>query len=196
MQNGVLLYQNFFGHPVKVQSVQSVTKSITSLAVGDLLKEHPETFSLDELMSDWVPAWKSDSQKSQITLRMILSHTSGLPEGEEVINQPDTVAYAENLPLQNTPGTAYVYSDAGAALLDLVISQVSGMKTDQYVKSRIFDPLRISEWSWDSDQAGNVETCGGLFMKPTDLLSIGQMMLAKGFVNGQSIVPSGRGSSG
>jgi hypothetical protein len=185
-EHGTVVFENHFGIPIHEQSIQSVTKSVCAMAIGNLLRTHADTFSLEDPMSKWVPTWADDAQKKQITVRMILDHTSGLPEGAEF--PADLIAYAENLALENPPGTAWVYSDAGIALLDRVIAGVAGKPTDQYVGDTIFEPLGIRGWSWAHDDAGHVQTGGGLYLKPTDLLRLGELMLDQGTFEGAPVL--------
>jgi len=192
VQNGKTLYHNLFENPDWPRSVQSVTKSIVSLDIMKLLNSG-RIASLDSPMSTWIPAWKNDPLKSQITLRMIMNHTSGLPDTDTVTDffqSPDYIQAAENVALIGTPGGQYKYSTIGITLLQPVVAQASGMSVDEYTRREIFVPLNISDAEWARDHAGHEETGGGLYLCSNDLLRVGKLLLDEGFHERSWIVTS------
>jgi len=192
VQNGKVVYSNYFTGQDQVRSVQSITKSISSLAIGILI-DQGKVESLDLPMSHWIPDWSEDSEKSKITLRMIMSHTSGLPDVNTVPEfwfQPNTVRAAIDTPLIASPGSQYLYSNIGASLLQQVISRSSGKSVTAFVGEFLFSPLGITDFIWKKDKAGNENTSGGLYLSTADLLKIGSTLLGGGCFEGKSIVRS------
>ncbi|MGZ3747540.1 MAG: serine hydrolase domain-containing protein [Pseudobdellovibrionaceae bacterium] len=190
IQNGKVIYSNYFTEQDQVRSVQSITKSVCALAIGILL-DQGKIESLDLPMSKWIPDWSEDSEKSRITLRMIMSHTSGLPDIDTIPDfwsQPDSVRAAISMPLIAHPGSQYLYSNIGATLLQPVIAQSSGRSVMAFVRDAIFSPLGITDFHWNKDKAGNEITSGGLFLSTADLLRIGSVLLGNGFFEGKSII--------
>src|SRR5713101_2618714 len=128
-----------------VFEVASVTKPFTATAVIALAEEGK--LNLDDPISkfiDGTPAtWKS------ITVRHLLSHTSGLPGGSPVKRdgsplleittrqQYDDVLMCS---LASVPGERGLYSDPGYFLLGMIIEKVSGLPYNQYMEKRIFGP--------------------------------------------------------
>lgn len=102
--------------------------------------------TLDAPVNRFLPRF-SGGAKGQVTLRMLLDHTSGLPpwvpfyrhahSPEDVIDQ----LFAE--PLNRTPGDSAEYSDLNAMLLGLVIEQVAGRPLDRAVESEVVRPLGL-----------------------------------------------------
>jgi CubicO group peptidase (beta-lactamase class C family) len=95
-----------------------------------------------------------------ITVREILSHTSGLPFSSPM-EQPtldglplrDAVRSYAIVPLQFTPGTRYQYSNAGINTAGRIIEVVSGMSYEQFMKERLFKPLGMKDTTfWPSAQ--------------------------------------------
>ena len=187
IENGRVLYSNRFGQTEKVQSVQSITKSVCALAIGVLL-DRGAIRTIEEPMSAWIPAWKSHPEKSKITLRMILSHTSGLPNDAELGNARDRIEYAIQRDLVAAPGEKFIYSNVGSALFQHVIASASGQSVESFVDQFLFLPLGITDRSWYKDELGHEGTGGGLSMRPSDLIKIGEMMLASGLYAGKQVV--------
>ncbi|GAA5222446.1 serine hydrolase domain-containing protein [Membranihabitans marinus] len=156
--------------------IASQTKAVTSTAVMMLWEEGK--FQLDDPIHKWIPEFKNArildtfsekdssyttrSAENAITIRHLLTHTSGIGYG--VIDNDDRMKkiyqkagivdafttddykIGENikklakLPLHHNPGDAYVYSE-GMDVLGYFIEIVSGMPLDQFFEQRIFQPL-------------------------------------------------------
>ncbi|MES1263349.1 MAG: serine hydrolase domain-containing protein [Peristeroidobacter soli] len=132
-----------------VFEIGSVTKSFTSMAV--LLLQERGRVSLDNRVDQYLAnipvAWKA------VTLRQLLSHTSGVPDYEEVmgydsyrnIMTPEQViAVVSGKPLDFPPGTEWKYSNTGYYLLTLVIEKVSGEKYADFVTRNILAPAGLT----------------------------------------------------
>ncbi|WP_122412059.1 serine hydrolase domain-containing protein [Pseudomonas viridiflava] len=149
----------------------SLTKLLTSVAVLQLCEQG--VLSLDAPVTDWLPAFRprlSDGREPVITLRHLLSHSSGLGYGFE---QPPGNAYAlagvsdgldrvafdlqENLsrlaklPLLFEPGTAWGYSLA-TDVLGAVIEQGTGRALSQVLGEQVAGPLGMATTSFRQDQ--------------------------------------------
>ncbi len=189
-EKGEIIYQDYFGGQDKLRSVQSITKSVCALAIAILIDEE-KIGSLDLPMSTWIPEWKTDSAKSKITLRMIMNHTSGLPDiktVEDFWSQIDIVAAAKQVAVEAEPGSRYLYSNVATSLLEPVIAQASDQTVSSYVNQKIFRPLAIYDFRWSKDKVGHEVTAGGLFLKTADLLKLGKLMLQNGFYDGIRVV--------
>lgn len=187
IEDGKVLLNTDFGRPAKVQSVQSISKSVCAIAIGVLL-DRGQIRSVDEPMSTWIPSWRSHPAKSKITLRMILSHTSGLPNDTELGKAADRIEFAINRELVAAPGEKFIYSNVGSALFQHVIASASGMSVEAFVDQVLFVPLGIMKRSWAKDERGHEGTGGGLSMVSTDLVKIGEMMLGGGIFDGETVL--------
>ncbi|WP_122418400.1 serine hydrolase domain-containing protein [Pseudomonas viridiflava] len=149
----------------------SLTKLLTSVAVLQLCEQG--VLSLDAPVTDWLPAFRprlSDGRESVITLRHLLSHSSGLGYGFEqppgnayeaagVSDGLDRVAFdlQENLsrmaklPLLFEPGTAWGYSLA-TDVLGAVIEQGTGRGLSQVIDEQVTRPLGMASTSFRQDQ--------------------------------------------
>jgi CubicO group peptidase (beta-lactamase class C family) len=135
----------------------SVTKTLTAIAVLQLRDRG--LLSLDDPVTRWVPelrrVYDSAGGADRITLRMLLSHTSGLQDptwpwtrGEswEPFEPTDWSQLVAMMPYQRlrfAPGTAYGYSNPGYLYLARVIEQVSGDPWAVYVQKNIWMPLGL-----------------------------------------------------
>ncbi|ODJ91673.1 esterase [Pseudomonas viridiflava] len=180
-QGGVLRYVSARGWADRERRVSvtrdtrfrlaSLTKLLTSVAVLQLCEQG--ILSLDAPVTDWLPAFRprlGDGREPVITLRHLLSHSSGLGYGFE---QPPDNAYAlagvsdgldrvafdlqENLsrlaklPLLFEPGTAWGYSLA-TDVLGAVIEQGTGRGLSQVIDEQVARPLGMASTSFRQDQ--------------------------------------------
>jgi CubicO group peptidase (beta-lactamase class C family) len=159
--------------------IASMTKAITATAVMMLYEEGK--FGLDDPISRYIPEFKnpmvlmsyrfSDSTyttqpaKSEITIRQLLTHTSGIGYGAidderfkamyakaGIVDAFTTNAYTigENikklarLPLHHSPGEKYVYSE-GLDVLGYFVEILSGMSYDAYLRTHLFEPLEMQD---------------------------------------------------
>ncbi len=140
-------------------SICSISKLFTSIAVMDLVEEG--RVDLDGEIQDYLPELKletgDDIVVEPVTIRGLLSHSSGLPrEGTgaywnstdfpDVAGLEDTV---NSLGLLYTPFTNYQYSNIGMSLLGKVVASVSDMDYASYVETRILQPLALETVTTD-----------------------------------------------
>ena len=169
--------------------IMSIGKSIVALAIG-MLRDEGKIPSLDMPLYHLYPEWYQ-GQKQNITLRMILNHTSGLqtdPEGNEITRAPDAVKLALCGELRDPPGEKFFYNNKATCLLSGIIRQLAEKPVDQYVQEKLFSPLEISEFGWNKDKAGNPRTLGGVQLRSKDLHKIGRFVLQRGVWEGQRLL--------
>ena len=128
----------------------SITKQFTATCV--LLLTEDGALTLDDPVRRWLPALPVSADA--VTLRHLLSHTSGLIDYEDLI--PDTqtqqVHDADVLRLLEreerlyfVPGSDYRYSNSGYALLALVVERASGERFADFLHARVFSPLGMTQ---------------------------------------------------
>ncbi len=159
-------------------SLASMTKPITSVATLMLAEEG--AFGLDDPVSMYLPdlagrdvvteidaeagVYRTEPARSEITVRQLLTHTSGLAYN---FANPTMQAMIDisgernlmNLPLVAHPGTAWNYSGSTGVLGNLV-AEVSGVPLDEFLRSRIFEPLGMVDtaYSVPDEKRGRVVT--------------------------------------
>lgn len=141
--------------------IASMTKSINASALMILVDEGK--LSLDEPASKWMPELgrmkKADGSAPQtaITLRMLLSHTAGIafPPRKATDGAISLKAYVDGLvkaPLAFEPGSSYEYG-FGPTVAGRILELVSGMKYEDFLRTRLFEPLGMKDTQFNPDQA-------------------------------------------
>jgi len=190
LKDGKVVVERYFDHPVGPIACMSITRAVSSLAILKLMDEG-KIRSLEEPLTTWFPEWKQDPLKARITLRQVLSHTSGLGHpmtGSELYKYDDMLAFAKGLPVEHEPGSQWEDNNAAAMLLAGIVKAASGRPIDDYLQDKLFLPLGIVDWNWHRDKAGTPDTFGGLALRPRDLARIGQLMLDQGRWQGRQIL--------
>ncbi len=134
----------------------SVTKQFTAMAI--MLLVHDGKLRYDEPLTEIFPEFPAYGKT--ITIRNLLNHTSGLLDYEDLMakqygNTPDdqipqihdagVLALLEKASTTNFPaGTRWAYSNSGYCVLAMVVEKVSGEPFGQFLRDRIFAPLRMT----------------------------------------------------
>ncbi|HEY4303084.1 MAG TPA: serine hydrolase domain-containing protein [Gemmatimonadaceae bacterium] len=193
LRHGKVAYENHFGKADVPIYAASVSKSFVSLAYGYLLADGKLT-SLDDKVTKYLPDFaNSDPRKDAITLRMLLTHTSGLRPGQAQLVPTDVFTFAASEPLVFSPGTSWQYLNAGADLAGALVAKIGGEAIDTYLQRKLFTPLGITTAVWDHG-AQNLPLAsgavGGLHIKAMDLAKVGQVILDGGKWNGTQLIPA------
>jgi len=168
--------------------VASLTKSLTATAIMRLAEDG--ALRLDEPVVSYLPEFRlaDPDAARRVTPRMLLAHTSGLGHtGHQppVFAAPLTTPYADRAALvarlaettlQTPPGATWSYSNEGYAALGLLVDLLSGMRAEDYLRTRIFEPLgmddtvmRFNDWRARSDRAQGYLRDGDAGFKPSAL---------------------------
>ena len=137
-----------------VFDLASLTKSLaTSTAVLQLYEQGKVQFdeAVDTYLPDFNPA--HDPQRAEVTVRMLLTHTSGLVGELDLrdswgLNGPDKaegIRRALTKPLEAAPGASFRYSDVNFILLGLMVERITGQPEDVYVQQNVFGPLGMGD---------------------------------------------------
>ena len=179
------LYGPLYKSPMMAMSS---TKSVTGLLIGALLDDG-KIKSVDEPVCKYVKEWCA-GRKGKVTLRHLLSMTSGLPlmRGESVGFVADKNPFVINLPLATEPGAAWAYSNEGVQLLSPVIDKAAGEPAQDYARRRLFEPLGMSETRLYLDEKQHAWTYAGMETTPRDLARLGLLMLNKGTWRGKRLL--------
>jgi CubicO group peptidase (beta-lactamase class C family) len=138
--------------------IGSITKSFTGLAVLSLRDDG--ALALDDPLARFVPEASKlvypTGDAPPITLRQLLTHTSGLPgQGSYSPNGPseaDVLSSLTGFALESTPGTTYRYSNLGFGLLGIAASHAAHAGFREVVQARILGPLGMASTVWDRTQ--------------------------------------------
>ena len=147
--------------------LSSVSKTVTATALMQLFENG--LFSLDDDIDDYLPfnVNHPDYQLTPITFKMLLSHTSGIKDNWSVMPYYNGDSefelsyyleeylvsggqfYGSNSNFTNSmPGTNYIYSNIGAALIGLLVEEISNQPFNEYCYQNIFEPLAMDNAFW------------------------------------------------
>lgn len=102
--------------------------------------------ALDDPLAMYFPSY-AEGLKARVTIRHLLTHTSGLPAGDTLYTEANPSASWERalrVPLEREPASRVVYSDIGFILLGGLVEAVSGAPLDAFVRERVHLPLGMS----------------------------------------------------
>lgn len=151
VKDGKTVYEKGYGHdsngkPLSNQSlmrIASVSKSFTAFSVLQLVEAGKINLE-DKLVSHLPELIMDDTRLANITIRHLLSHTSGIPNPTIIApanNLKEGISRLHNWKLNWEPGTKYLYSNANYWILARLIEVVSNMEYPEYLKEKIFKPL-------------------------------------------------------
>jgi CubicO group peptidase (beta-lactamase class C family) len=152
--------------PMRADSIfqiKSMTKPVTGVGIMILAEEgrlsltDPVERHLPEFRNMWVTA-SGDGTTTRnlkrpsrtITIRDLMTHTSGMPSGTDLPNAyarslAEAVAIFSQQPLEFEPGTKWLYSNTGLNTLGRIIEVVADKPYDQFIAERIFQPLGMKD---------------------------------------------------
>lgn len=148
--------------------VGSITKTFVSAAIMQLVDEGK--LSLDDPLANWLPDYP---KAAQITLRMLLGHTSGIfnlyesPDYSRVLTNPHKTWTPQDVldklagPPYCDPGECYHYSNTGFILLGLVIEAQTGNSFGQVIRQRFLTPLGLDATYFQGDGPPPANTARG-----------------------------------
>lgn len=191
-----------------VFDLASVTKAVaTATSVAALVEDGRLRY--DDPVAKHLPSFAA---RPEITLRHLLTHTSGLPAVNPVPSSG--VAQIAATPLADAPGARYRYSDLGFIVLGEVVARASREPLERYVVGRLFEPLGLADTRFrpaagprlvpterDGDgfllgavhdprarALGGVAGHAGLFSSADDLARFARMLLSGGVLDGRRVL--------
>lgn len=167
VQHGQLVYTHAYGRarlqpempatPDMRYSIGSISKQFTAAAM--LLLEEEGKLSLDDKVAKYLPHL---TRANDVTLRMLLSHTSGYQDywPEDYVMPPmlkpttseDILKTWAEKPLDFDPGTRWQYSNTNFVIAGQIVEKVSGMPFMEFLKQHIFTPLQMAS-VYNTDEA-------------------------------------------
>ncbi len=177
----------------QVHMTFSVTKTVTSLALGMCLKELNEKVELT-LKAVFKHFLFEDPRVGTIKLHDLLTMSSGFEWDEKEhfksadltmpwTHESNLVEYALKRPLNYTPGTVFNYDSLNSHILSGVIKQMTGKSIQDYCTKKLFEPLEMTSAIWELDSMGLGYGGHGLSLTLADLLVLGEALQNKALLN-------------
>jgi len=162
--NGKLIALKSFGHftyepdspevlPASIFDLASLTKVVATTTMAMLLYERG-LLDLDLPVAAIVPQFAADDpRRPEVTVRMLLAHSSGLPAYEKLFlhaQSRDALLHAAIItPLATDPGTRAAYSDIGFIVLGAALEKIADETLDRFCQREIFGPLGMVDTSFN-----------------------------------------------
>ncbi len=167
-RNGKVIHSKGYGlaeveHNVKANGdsmfrMGSITKQFTAAAIMRLVEQGK--LGLDDPITQYLPTYNTQGRK--ITIRHLLTHTSGIKsytelkqvmvdEPEREFTHQEMLDMVQNEPLAFTPGAGHAYSNTGYYLLGMIIEIVSGKNYCAYLQNELIGPLGLKHTRCDSN---------------------------------------------
>ena len=183
-----------------LHNVKSVSKSVTSLALGIAI-DRGLIRSVNEPIFSFFPELSDlrSPEKDRIQLSHLLTMSLGLKwieatpstgdDNDEVRMHmaPDPCRYVLGLPVTAPAGQEFFYNTGALTLLSAIVRKAAGRPLDEFARATLFEPLGIKAMEW-SRVRGDTDSGGGLRLRPRDMAKIGQLVLAGGRWNDRQVV--------
>jgi len=210
-QEDTVEHQYNYDHPAwhpfyrdtRLHSLQSVTKSVLSVAFGIAV-------DAGHIPPVGAEAWPyftaygvdpSESGRADASLEDFLTMRSGISwaapgQTYEDGTHPTTVMelsdawidYVVSRPVTVEPGTRFDYNDGVSVMLGRIVHEATGQRIDAWAEEHLFEPIGIDEYYWKTTPAGEVDSEGGLYLTSHDLARVGYLMLRQGEWDGRQVV--------
>ncbi len=176
IRDGAVIYERYFGlanleknepySRYSVTDIGSISKQFTTLSVA--LLEEEGALHVDDDIRNYIP--ELPDYGSEIRIKNLIFHTSGIKDHEELVKLKGMEAYGEHMSnpsavqlitrqqtLNFEPGMEYEYSNANYVLLAEIVERVSGMPFDAFTKKHIFEPLHMDDSFFNLNQGEDFE---------------------------------------
>ena len=203
VRHGYVAVEEYFNgsSATQVHTMQSVSKSVTSLVTGIAIGEGK--LSTTSRVFDIMPVYDTlihgDERKRAVTIGSLLQMRSGINFYEQPYagsplerlntSRSDWVAIALGEPMNAAPGERWQYNSGGVIALGKAVQVAAGVRFVQYAREKLFTPLGISTQFWIVSPFDSVpHTGGGLNLRTIDLARIGYLVLRNGRWNNAQVV--------
>ncbi|MBS1701984.1 MAG: serine hydrolase [Armatimonadetes bacterium] len=190
-QNGKIVYEQYWGRGAADSPHMLASGSKTFVGLGAVAAAEDGLLKIDDMACKYLTEWKNDPVKSKITVRELLTMSSGIDAGKFLENGKGQPGWDELLkkPMEAKPNTLYHYGPVHMNLGAYVVERaLHGESFEKYLERRILRPLGITV-RWEMRyQDGHPQVAGGAFMTARDWLQLGEMLRQKGVYKGKRVL--------
>jgi CubicO group peptidase (beta-lactamase class C family) len=205
-RNGSLVVEEYFyGFDESMpHDMRSASKTLASTLVG-LAMDRQMIIGADAKVLSLISKYRSygawDPRKAEITVQNLMTMSSGLDANDSdqqsvaaewayqsQTAQPDWAKFALDSPMIAQPGTRLIYGGANPLILGAILDSVVGDRVEWFAEQALFAPLGIDQYRIYLDPVGVPYMGGGMYLRPRDMLKIGQMYLDAGRWNGRQVL--------
>lgn len=198
VRNGYLVYESYPSPSYdenRTHHIYSCTKSFTSALVGMAIGQGYIDGVAAQVL-DFFPDLtieNLDSRKQAITIRDLLTMTSGLDwydstDYYHMERSSNWVKYVLDRPMAHDPGATWNYNTGGTHVLSVILNQTCPEGILAFAESQLFEPLGIFDYLWVTDNRGIPIGGTALNLLPRDMAKFGYLYLKNGFWDGEQII--------
>lgn len=172
--------------------VYSVSKTWTSTAIGIAVDEG--LLSVEDTVISFFPELLPETVGENLA-KMKVKHLLSMNTGHQndtfpivATSEPGWAKRFLSLPVENEPGTHFVYNTTATYMLSAILTKLTGMRMTDYLRPRLFNPLGIDGVWWDESPEGIDFGGWGIHVSAEDMLKLGVLYLNKGMWNGKRIL--------
>jgi CubicO group peptidase (beta-lactamase class C family) len=199
-RNGVLVMEDYFNRadPSAPLDVRSVTKTVTSILVGIAI-DRGLIGNVDETVGDFLaPVVPSlTAGKARITIRQLLTMTSGLPWRElnseqqdygTWVRSEDPLLWILSRPFEYPPGEVWNYNTGASHILSAILAEATGVSSRDFAQAHLFGPLDEEVGPWPTDNRGYCFGGHGIRLRGRTMIKLCRLFLAGGTWQGRLVV--------
>jgi CubicO group peptidase (beta-lactamase class C family) len=205
-RNGSLVFEEYFYgfDESMLHDMRSASKSLASALVG-LAVDRQLISGSNAKVLPFFTRYRSfgswDPRKTEITVQNLMTMSSGLDANDSDQQsvaaewayqsqtvQPDWTKFALDSPMIGQPGNRLIYGSANPLILGGILDSVVGDRVEWFAEEALFAPLGIDQYRIYLDPIGVPYMGGGMYLRPRDMLKIGQMYLDAGRWNGRQVL--------
>jgi len=189
MRRGEIIFEEYATgwNAEKPHLLASGTKSFSGVMAACAVQDG--LLTLDEKVADTLTEWKTDARKSQITIRQLLSLSSGIDGGDNGTVPSYTRALTMAV-ASAAPGEKFSYGPIPFQCFGELLRRKLAPKNESveaYLHRRVLDPIGLKVGLWRKDADGNINLPAGAFLTPREWVKFGEMVRLGGKCNGQEI---------
>jgi CubicO group peptidase (beta-lactamase class C family) len=171
-------------------TLYSLSKSFTSSAIGFLVQEGKITVedSVISFFKEEAPQYPSENLKAMKIKHLLTMNTGHEKEANVRESKDSWVKTFLAQEVKYEPSTHFLYNTPATYVLGAILHKVTGQKLEDYLAPRLFQPLEITGYDWETSPQG-LNTAGyGLRVKTEDIAKFGQFYLQKGSWKGKQLL--------
>lgn len=179
-------------------NIFSITKSVNATLIGIAI-DQGYIESVDTRVLDIFPEYKKREENpvwNAMTIADLLTMSAGMPKDSSeadvwnMMLEDNWLDYIFDIePLDFTFRNKFLYSNLSSCLLSAILAKSTGYSPLDYARMNLFNPLGITQYSWDYQSPSGVQSGASfLNLRTEDLAKIGQLYLDRGIWNGKRVV--------
>ncbi len=194
MRHGKIVAETYFApySAEKMHIMYSLSKSVTSTAVGFAVQEG--LLKVDDLVWKFFADeldYEPSPRIKKMTVRHLLTMSAG-HQSQEVLRSDNhnwVHTFLATEP-EMDPGAPFFYHSLDTYMCSAIVTKLTGMSIDEYLKPRLFDPLGIDQYWWEKCPNGVCVGGWGLNITTEEILRLGKFWLQRGMWEGKQLLDS------